>query len=52
MLKKKKALLFEIKLEKRLKLKGKGKKEKKRLINSGLQKIEWLSKHAILKVKK
>jgi hypothetical protein len=29
MLKKKKALLFEIKLEKRLKLKGKGKKESK-----------------------
>ena len=43
MLKKKRALLFEIKLQKRLKLKGKGKKEKKRLVNSGLQKIGWLS---------
>ncbi len=35
MLKKKKALIFEIKLQKRLKKKGRAKREEKRLRNSG-----------------
>jgi len=44
MLKRKKEIAFKIKLEKRLRRQGRGKKSEKRLRNSGKQRIEWLSK--------
>ena len=52
MLKRKKALIFEEKMEKRLRGRGRGGKRKEaKMRNSGRQKIMWLSKAAIMRVK-